>query len=97
MTLTQRILQRDGYQCAYCRGWAQTIDHIFGKAEGRRQGIARDDEAWIVACCLDDNLRRLTRRLLPPSWEHRLHEIEEMTGKTWFVWSGGTPVTRVLR
>ena len=97
MTLTQRILERDGYRCAYCGFSAQTIDHIFGKAEGRRQGIARDDEAWIVACCLDDNLRRLTRRLLPPSWAHRKEELEAMTGKKWKVWHGGKPVTEVLR
>ncbi len=82
------VLERDRYLCQYCGSIARTIDHILSKAESRRQGIARDDEAWIVACCHDDNLRRGTRRLLPPSWAHRQQELEELTGKKWAVFTG---------
>ncbi len=88
MTLTQKILTRDNYRCAYHPGRANTMDHIFSKAEGRRWGIARDDEQWIVAACHTCNHRRGTRRLLPPSWAHRQAELEELTGKKWQIWSG---------
>ncbi len=91
------VLERDEYRCAYCQGKrmmdrssgvARTIDHILSKAEGRRQGIARDDKAWIVACCHRCNWRKGTRRLIPPSWAHRQAELEELTSKKWAVWSG---------
>ncbi len=82
------VLQRDKYRCAYCGDDAQTIDHILSKAEGRRQGIERDNEAWIVAACHDCNVLRGTRRLYPPSWERHKEKLEEMTGRPWMVWSG---------
>ncbi len=82
------VLERDGYWCAYCGGSAGTIDHILSKAESRRQGIARDDKAWIVACCHRCNWRKGTRRLIPASWAPRQAELEEMTNKKWQVWSG---------
>lgn len=95
MTLTQKILERDGYRCQYCQGRATTMDHLIPKAERRRHGIADDDERYLVACCLDDNLRKATRRLVPPSWAGRLSELPGT--RPWAVWSGGTAVTEVLR
>ena len=89
MTLTQRILERDGYRCAYCLGRATTMDHLIPKAERRRHGIADDDERYLVACCLTDNLRKGTRRLVPPSWKDRLDELPGT--RPWKVWTGGKP------
>ncbi len=82
------VLERDEYRCAYCSGRATEIDHILSRAEGRRAGIERDNEAWIVSACHDCNGRKGTRRLLPPSWAHHHQALEEMTGKKWQVWSG---------
>ncbi len=90
------VLERDGYRCAYCQGFADTIDHILNKAEGRRQQIERDNEAWIVAACHDCNVLRGTRRLYPPSWERHKEKLESMTGRPWAVFDG-TPVTETLR
>ena len=95
--LRSSVLMRDRYRCAYCGGEASTIDHIFSAAEGRRQRIARDDEAWIVACCADCNLRKGTGRRVPGSWAGRLAEIEERSGKRWLVWYGGKAPQEVLR
>ena len=100
MTLTQEILERDNWTCQYClgeRGRATTVDHIFSKAEGRRQGIRRFDKRWCVAACISCNLRRMTYRFLPPSWEDRISELNELTpGHTWRVDRGG-PVSDVFR
>ncbi|MFD1505268.1 HNH endonuclease [Georgenia yuyongxinii] len=41
-----RILQRDGYTCAYCGREADTVDHIVAKANG-----GTDDESNLIAAC----------------------------------------------
>ena len=85
MTLTQRILERDGYRCAYCSGRASTLDHLIPKAERRRHGIADDDERYLVACCLTDNLRKGTRRLVPMDYE----PFDQLPGvRPWARWNG---------
>ena len=97
MTLTQRILERDGYRCAYHGGRATEIDHIFSRAEGQRQEIARDDEEWIVAACHDCNGRKGTRKLVPPSMAERIPDLNDMTpGRFWLAWDGGKVVSEVL-
>lgn len=88
MTLTQIVLARDHHVCAYCGQRATMVDHILSRAESRRQQISRDDEDWCCSACLACNLRRGTRRLLPPSWAERQAELEERTGKRWLVWDG---------
>ena len=82
------VLERDGYRFAYCGGQAQTIDHIFSKAEGRRRGIKRWDKLWIVAACHGCNLRKGTRRLYPPSFTAYKDALARLTGKKWAEWNG---------
>ena len=97
MTLTTDILKRDNWTCAYCGGRAGTVDHLFSKAEGRRQGISRGDKRWCVAACLACNIKRMSSYLVPPSWEDRIPELNEMTpSHTWRVYSGG-PVSAVFK
>ena len=82
------VLYRDGAVCACCGCWGDTIDHILSRAERRRQGISAYDDRYIVVACKRDNLRKGTRRLIPPSWAHRQAELEELTNKQWQVWAG---------
>lgn len=85
MTLTTKILARDNHCCAYCGGYADTIDHLIPKAERRRHGIADDDERYLVACCLTDNLLKGTRRIVPMDYE----PFDELPGaRPWMRWNG---------
>ena len=81
--------------CSYC-GTARAVhrDHIFSKALRRR---FPEWENVTVPACYRCNMVRGTRRLLPPSWADREQELEELTGKCWFVWNGGKVVTEVLK
>ncbi len=47
------VLARDGHRCAYCGGWAGTIDHILPRSRGGRN-------EWLntVAACGDCNQRK---------------------------------------
>jgi 5-methylcytosine-specific restriction endonuclease McrA len=52
-TTSQRVLERDGYRCAYCHGYADTVDHIVPRAAG-----GTDDERNLVAACRKCNSRK---------------------------------------
>ncbi len=83
------VLERDKYRCAYCGDDAQTIDHLFSKADSGRLHIARDDMRYIMACCRDCNHRKLTRHLVPASMAEMIPDLNDMTpGRFWFVWNG---------
>lgn len=41
-----RILERDGYQCAYCGDYGDTVDHVEPIVRG-----GSNDDANLVACC----------------------------------------------
>lgn len=41
-----RVLERDGYQCAYCGSYADTVDHV----EPIVRGGSNDDDN-LAACC----------------------------------------------
>lgn len=45
-----RILERDGYRCAYCGGPAGTVDHIVAKARG-----GTDYDSNLTAACVQCN------------------------------------------
>jgi 5-methylcytosine-specific restriction endonuclease McrA len=44
--IRQRVLQRDGWMCAYCGDQAETIDHVVPVAKG-----GTDDDWNLVAAC----------------------------------------------
>ena len=72
--------------CVYCQK-ARGIhdDHIMSSALRRRFPDWADTT---VPACLNCNLAKGTRHLIPPSWSDRLKELEELTGKKWKVWRG---------
>jgi len=50
------VLERDGYICAYCHGYANTIDHVIPKCNG-----GTSDWLNTVACCRPCNTRKAGR------------------------------------
>jgi len=62
-------------------------------------GVATKDQGWddvTVASCFSCNITKGTRRFIPPSWEHRKAELEELTGYEWRVFTG-EPIREVLK
>ena len=81
--------------CSYC-GTAKAIhsDHIFSRALRRRFPAFTDT----VPSCAPCNWRKGTSHFVPPSWESRIPELEELTGKKWAVFTGDPKeLTEVLR
>ena len=62
------IFARDGGRCAYCRGSAETIDHVFPRSRGGRH-------AWenVVAACAQCNHTKGDKTPAELGW--RLHAI----------------------
>ncbi len=58
----QSVLTRDGRVCAYCRGHANSVDHVVPLAQG-----GNDSEANMVACCSSCNERKGNRT--PAQWK----------------------------
>lgn len=81
--------------CAYCGKPAAQQDHVVPRQLQRKlretgRRLPRDLEATVFACT-SCNYRKLTRHLLPASWEHRIDELNELTGGSpWRVWDGST-------
>lgn len=50
------VLERDGYICAYCHEYANTIDHVVPKCNG-----GTSDWMNTVACCKPCNVRKAGR------------------------------------
>lgn len=57
------VLARDGQRCAYCRGKAETIDHIVPRSRGGKHG-------WdnVVAACRRCNHKKADRLLGELGW-----------------------------
>jgi 5-methylcytosine-specific restriction endonuclease McrA len=62
------IFARDGWRCAYCRGPAETIDHVFPRSRGGRH-------AWenVVAACARCNHTKGDKTPAELGW--RLHNL----------------------
>ena len=62
-----RILNRDGWLCAYCgkalEGKDATVDHIVPKDAG-----GTDEDHNLVACCLTDNGRKTNKVMIRMPW-----------------------------
>lgn len=78
--LTRRaVFTRDGGRCAYCRGVAETIDHVIPRSRGGRH-------AWenVVAACARCNHRKGDRTPSELGW--RLHTVPRAPrGPAWRV------------
>ncbi len=57
------IFARDGWRCVYCRGPAETIDHVVPRSRGGRH-------VWenVVAACADCNHTKGARTLAELGW-----------------------------
>ena len=82
-------------RCSYCReAPAVDPDHIMPTY------LRRQYEGWedvTVPACRQCNVRKYTHTFVPPSWEDRIPELNELTpGHTWRVYRGG-PVSDAFR
>lgn len=89
MTRTQRVLERDNWQCQYCGGRAIHADHIVPIAM-RRRHKGFDGDEWLTASCGPCNWRKGTRRLAPASFADRLDQLPG----TWRIWDGSIETLR---
>ena len=78
------VFARDGGRCAYCRGLAETIDHVFPRSRG---GL----HAWdnVVAACRPCNVRKRDR-LLKDSGMRLRHPPAAPHGISWSIRATGT-------
>jgi len=78
--LTRRsLLLRDNYQCAYCLGYADTIDHVIPRSRGGKH-------VWtnVVAACRRHNMQKGDRLLEEIGW--RLHFEARVPDGPWWRW-----------
>src|ERR1700755_1362853 len=71
------IFARDGGRCAYCRGSAETIDHVFPRSRGAAH-------AWdsVVAACAKCNHSKGDKTVAELGW--RLHSVPATPkGQSW--------------
>lgn len=98
VTITQDILERDGYQCAYCGKRAVQADHVIPRTVRAR--LARCESKLdplllgLVAACRDCNEGKGTRPLIPASWEDRLDELNALHIGVFRVWRGDAAMLR---
>ncbi|WP_406041669.1 HNH endonuclease [Micromonospora sp. NBC_00898] len=82
------IFARDGWRCAYCRGPAETIDHVFPRSRGGRH-------AWenVVAACARCNHTKGDKTPAELGW--RLHSLPAAPkGTAWRVLGHRAPDPR---
>lgn len=79
--------------CAYCqKAPAVNRDHVIPKSLQKRlarRGIALSaDLCATVPACFACNLRKSTRKLVPPSWADRIPALKAVIPGQWRVWDG---------
>jgi len=78
--LTRRgVLRRDGNRCAYCGGFASTIDHVMPRSRG-----GADTWENLVACCLRCNNVKSDRTPAEMGWRLRV-QPKAPHGTAWLV------------
>lgn len=88
-TVRQRLMNEANGICAYCgQSGARSLDHVVPKADRRRAGISDTDEAYLVVACLTCNIRKGTRKLVPPSWANKIAQLREVIPGHWRCWNG---------
>jgi len=79
--------------CAYCGAQAAHADHVVPRQMRRRAkaaGYNVDSPDNLVPACGPCDWRKLSRLLIPPSWEDRLDELNALGIGTFRVWRGDT-------
>lgn len=67
----RRVLERDGWVCAYCGRDATTVDHIHPRAKG-----GTDDDANLVAACRSCNSQKKDKLMIRTNY----------VSKRWLEW-----------
>lgn len=82
------VFARDGWRCAYCRGPAETIDHVIPRSRGGRH-------SWdnVVAACAKCNHTKGDRTLAELGWRLRVAPTAPK-GVAWRVLGHRTPDPR---
>lgn len=77
------ILSRDGHECAYCGGRANTMDHIVPRSKG-------GPHTWenVIACCFSCNQRKGNRSVKEMGWKLRFQPFRPEGDKKLVVFSG---------
>lgn len=74
--------------CAYCRKRrAVNQDHVVPKSVAKRYELPMH-LAKTVGSCFECNMRKGARKLVPPSWEKHLTELNFWVPGAWRVWDG---------
>lgn len=78
--------------CAYCGAPAVNKDHVVPKSLQRKcrlLGIPLSAElSATVNACFACNIRKATRKLVPPSWADKIPALKEAIPGQWRVWNG---------
>ena len=76
--------------CAYCRSRpAINHDHVIPRAIAKkRAGLIPDELLITVPACFECNIRKGTRKLVPPSWAAKIPALKELIPGQWRVWDG---------
>jgi 5-methylcytosine-specific restriction endonuclease McrA len=92
--------EHKGGPCAYCQAArAVNWDHVVPRSLVRRYNRSAPLDApsipaeWlvVVGACFACNIRKGSRRLVPPSWAKQVHALNRFFGGTPFrVWAGDT-------
>ncbi len=78
--LTRRsLLLRDGHKCAYCLGYADTIDHVIPRSRG-----GRHEWTNVVAACRRHNMQKGDRLLEEIGW--RMQFEPRVPEGPWWRW-----------
>lgn len=79
--------------CSYCGvRRAVNADHVVPKSlqkKLRQRGVVLPTELkGTVPSCFECNMRKATRKLVPPSWEDRIPALVAAVPGQWRVWRG---------
>jgi len=81
---TRTVLARDRYKCAYCGGWADTVDHVDPKAN-----FGPHDWSNVVAACKKCNGKKGHKPLDELGWEIDVEPSRPIGAKASIVAFGG--------
>lgn len=76
--------------CAYC-GIRRAVnrDHVIPKSLRKKRGVLPLHLLITEPSCFECNIRKGSRHLVPPSWEHLVDELNKVVGGAeWRVWRG---------
>jgi len=76
--------------CAYCGAQAAGRDHVVPRSIAKKYPALPDHLRATVPACLPCNVRKINRKLVPPSWAERIPELCEAIPGAWRVWRGDT-------